>query len=530
MTANSAEYDALKCENMFIYENNLFSLNRLQNDSTGFYVKPYGVNQTYKTFLGSESESGKLSWRTLRMEDLEDVIIRNTLNQGDTLIYDAEIGKWISEDVSNIGVRNLNGITSTLQTIVTGTSGTDFNIVSSGSEHTFNIPTASITNRGLVSSSDFDNFQNKLSKVLPRGKILVGSTKYLMTPVTMKGAFTINENGVTTIASKGNPGALKFNSIIDDDGFETSGDLFYDYQSEILVTKNGVTTADLDDLNIHGYASNPVNVLNIKGETINFISGTTNDSSFKPGDVTITTGTNNSLIAPVEFISSKSRIILNSNTGLLVQADDDNDIVFELTSKTEESVKLILPQTKEQFDKFTNNNNLPFGVIDRNEQGLILGALDKYYGSFQFGIDSYSYPGISRFTPYKLAAYSYNGVGLSSNFNITLTKGAQYVSYGNIDIQPTNRKTGIDQQYIFKITWGLSNSDDKSNIINKYLKTTKIYGNVVQGWYGSFSFTFDMEDSYKCLKGTIELSDITGNPLSNFYAKNESNQITFTTI
>jgi hypothetical protein len=49
------------------------------------------------------------------------------------------------------GITALNGLTADVQTFDTGTSGTDFNISSSGSTHTFNIPTASNLARGLVS-------------------------------------------------------------------------------------------------------------------------------------------------------------------------------------------------------------------------------------------------------------------------------------------------------------------------------------------------------------------------------------------
>jgi hypothetical protein len=47
----------------------------------------------------------------------------------------------------------LNGLSiGNSQTFTTGTTGTDFNIVSSGNTHTFNIPNASATNRGLIST------------------------------------------------------------------------------------------------------------------------------------------------------------------------------------------------------------------------------------------------------------------------------------------------------------------------------------------------------------------------------------------
>jgi hypothetical protein len=60
-----------------------------------------------------------------------------------------------------VGITTLNTLTATTQTFATGTSGSDFNIVSATSTHTFNIPTASATNRGALSSADWTTFNNK---------------------------------------------------------------------------------------------------------------------------------------------------------------------------------------------------------------------------------------------------------------------------------------------------------------------------------------------------------------------------------
>lgn len=48
------------------------------------------------------------------------------------------------------GITSINGLTPVAQFMVVGTSGTDFNIVSAGSTHTFNLPNASSTARGVV--------------------------------------------------------------------------------------------------------------------------------------------------------------------------------------------------------------------------------------------------------------------------------------------------------------------------------------------------------------------------------------------
>jgi hypothetical protein len=67
--------------------------------------------------------------------------------------------------LTNNTILSLNGLTTSVQTFSTGSSGTDFNISSSGSVHTFNIPTASASNRGLLSNSDWVTFNSKISSV-----------------------------------------------------------------------------------------------------------------------------------------------------------------------------------------------------------------------------------------------------------------------------------------------------------------------------------------------------------------------------
>jgi hypothetical protein len=55
-----------------------------------------------------------------------------------------------------------NPQTGATQTLATGTSGTDFNISSSSNTQTFNLPTASATNRGATSSADWTTMTNQI--------------------------------------------------------------------------------------------------------------------------------------------------------------------------------------------------------------------------------------------------------------------------------------------------------------------------------------------------------------------------------
>jgi hypothetical protein len=61
------------------------------------------------------------------------------------------------------GLNALNGLTAQVQNFATGTSGTDFGISSSSSTHTFNLPTASASNRGALSSADWTTFNGKFN-------------------------------------------------------------------------------------------------------------------------------------------------------------------------------------------------------------------------------------------------------------------------------------------------------------------------------------------------------------------------------
>jgi len=64
--------------------------------------------------------------------------------------------------LAGTGITAINSLTGAAQTMVTGTDSTDFRIVSTGTSHTFNLPTASATNRGALSSANWTTFNNKI--------------------------------------------------------------------------------------------------------------------------------------------------------------------------------------------------------------------------------------------------------------------------------------------------------------------------------------------------------------------------------
>ena len=93
------------------------------------------------------------------------------------------------------GLTALNGLTAQIQNFAVGTSGTDFAISSATATHTFNLPTASATNRGALSSTDWTTFNNKTSNLgtvtsvglsSATSGVTIGST-----PVTTSGTITL---------------------------------------------------------------------------------------------------------------------------------------------------------------------------------------------------------------------------------------------------------------------------------------------------------------------------------------------------
>jgi len=65
--------------------------------------------------------------------------------------------------MAGTGITAINSLTGAAQTLIAGTSGTDFVVSSAGTTHTFNLPTASASNRGALSSADWSTFNGKVA-------------------------------------------------------------------------------------------------------------------------------------------------------------------------------------------------------------------------------------------------------------------------------------------------------------------------------------------------------------------------------
>ena len=133
------------------------------------------------------------------------------------------------------GVSSINGLTKQTQYLAIGTSGTDFAINSATDTHTFNLPTASATKRGALSSANWSTFNGKQNQIT------------LTTTGTGAATFIADTLNIPT-ASGGTPagitGQIQFNNA---GAFGADSNLFWDNTNKRLgIGATPSTTVRLD--------------------------------------------------------------------------------------------------------------------------------------------------------------------------------------------------------------------------------------------------------------------------------------------
>jgi hypothetical protein len=109
------------------------------------------------------------------------------------------------------GLTALNGLTEQVQNFATGATGTDFAINSTASTHTFNLPTASATNRGALSSADWTTFNGKqplATNLTSLSSLTYASTSFVK--MTAAGAFALDTNTYLTSVGTGTTNQLTY--------------------------------------------------------------------------------------------------------------------------------------------------------------------------------------------------------------------------------------------------------------------------------------------------------------------------------
>ena len=166
--------------------------------SPSFYVELYKYNGTTFTLIASDSATpeGITNGTAIDLYTTALAVPQTTLTLTDRLairVYVNHSSRTIKLHTENShlcqvittfssGLNALNGLTSQVQYLAVGTTGTDFNISSATDTHTFNLPTASAINRGALSSADWSAFNGKLTNPMTtEGDIIYGGASGVAT-------------------------------------------------------------------------------------------------------------------------------------------------------------------------------------------------------------------------------------------------------------------------------------------------------------------------------------------------------------
>ena len=152
--------------------------------SPSFYAELYKYDGTTFTLItsGSATPEGITNGTTIDAYFTALAVPETVLTVNDRLairVYVNASSKTITLHTQNghfcevittfsAGLTALNGLQAQVQNFATGTTGTDFAINSSGSTHTFNLPDASTTSRGVVTINDqqFSGLKNFTDNII----------------------------------------------------------------------------------------------------------------------------------------------------------------------------------------------------------------------------------------------------------------------------------------------------------------------------------------------------------------------------
>lgn len=245
------------------------------------------------------------------------------------------------------GITSLNGLTDATQTFAVGTAGTGLTITSSAGVHTFNIPNASATAKGLLTAVDWSIFSNKQDAITltttgtSGAATLVGATlnipqyqSVLTNPIT--------GTGTTNYISKFTGATTLGNSQVFDDG-----------------TSVGINT----------------NTPSVKFEVAggSRVSGTIQSQTYTSGLGTSTTGLISSLVQSSQYSATSAQTILGVVGSPNVTASSGFTQVFggsfePIADRTSTSATLVI--TGVRGTAYRNSSTTPSGTMSSTLTGV----------------------------------------------------------------------------------------------------------------------------------------------------------------
>lgn len=187
------------------------------------------------------------------------------------------------------GITSLNTATGSIQDFDTSTNGTDFSITTNLDTHTFNLPSSSATNRGLLTSSDWTNFNdaysNRITALTTTGTS--GAATLSSNTLNIPNYADTSQTAIDIQSSFAGLGSsikgFQVNNpsvIVSSQSTMTSGQLFfYAYYLPKAVTITGVKWFQSTVGNYTGNNYNGIALYSYSGGTLTLVASSTNDAN-----------------------------------------------------------------------------------------------------------------------------------------------------------------------------------------------------------------------------------------------------------